>query len=120
MTRVKTGATRRARHNKILKTTRGYLGRQHKAFRIAKQANLKAGLHAYRGRKLKKRTFRGLWIQRINAAARQGGLQYSRFIEGLAKAKILVNRKMLADLAVRNVESFQRLIQKAKEKLGAK
>lgn len=120
MTRVKTGTTRRAHHKKVLKSTQGYRGRQHKVFRIAKQANLKAGLHAYRGRKLKKRNFRSLWVQRINAATRQAGLKYSLFIAGLTKAKINLNRKILADLAVRNTTVFQNLVTKAKEKINSK
>jgi large subunit ribosomal protein L20 len=120
MVRIKSGVVTRARHKKILKSTRGYRGRQHKVFRLAKQANMKAGLHAYRGRKLKKRTFRALWIQRINAACRVADITYSRFIEGLTKAKIIVNRKNLADLAIREPSVFEKLINKAKENLNVK
>ncbi|MFH1375226.1 MAG: 50S ribosomal protein L20 [Patescibacteria group bacterium] len=118
MTRVK-GTTTRARHKKVLKSTKGYRGRQHKTFRVAKEANLKAGRHAYRGRKLKKRTYRALWIQRLNAAVRAAGLTYSRFIDGLTKSKIVVNRKNLADLAVREPEAFQKLVETAKSKASS-
>ncbi len=114
MTRVTSGVVTRRRHKKILATTKGYRGRQRNTFRVAKQANMKAGLHAYRGRKLKKRTYRALWIQRINAAARNLGMTYSRLIEGLTKAKIIVNRKNLADLAVREPKIFASLAETAK------
>lgn len=111
--RVK-GNTTRARHKKILKSAKGYRGRQKNTFRVAKQANLKAGLHAYRGRKLKKRTYRVLWIQRLNAAVRAAGLTYSRFIDGLTKSKIAVNRKNLSELAMNEPEVFAKIIEAAK------
>jgi large subunit ribosomal protein L20 len=114
MTRIKSGVVTRRRHKKIMKTTKGYRGRQKNTFRMAKQANMKAGLHAYRGRKEKKRTYRALWIQRINAAVRELGLTYSRFIEGLTKSKIVVDRKNLADLAVNSPAVFKQLAEKAK------
>lgn len=117
--RVKSNSTTRARHKKVLKSTKGYRGRQHKTFRVAKEANLKAGRHAYRGRKLKKRTYRALWIQRINAAVRAAGLTYSRFIDGLTKSKVVVNRKNLADLAVREPETFKKLVETAKGKASS-
>lgn len=116
MTRVKGGFTTRRRHKKILKSTKGYRGRQKNVFRIAKQANMKAGKHAYRGRKLKKRTYRALWIQRLNAAVRAMGFTYSRLIDGLTKAKIAVNRKNLAELAINSPDVFQKLVETAKEK----
>jgi len=94
---------------------KGAHGRRKKSFRLAKQSNMKAGLHAYRNRKEKKRVYRSLWIQRINAAVRAAGLTYSRFIEGLAKSKIAVNRKNLADLAVKSPETFEKLIETAKK-----
>jgi large subunit ribosomal protein L20 len=114
MTRIQSGVVTRRRHKKIMKTTKGYRGRQKNTFRMAKQANMKAGLHAYRGRKEKKRTYRALWIQRINAAVRELGLTYSRFIEGLTKSKIVVDRKNLADLAVNSPAVFKQLAEKAK------
>ena len=117
--RVKGGTTTRARHKKVLKSTKGYRGRQKNVFRIAKQANLKAGLHAFRGRKLKKRTFRALWIQRLNAAVRAAGLTYSRFIDGLTKSKIAVNRKNLSELAVNEPKVFAKIVDAAKEKTSS-
>ncbi|MDD3066399.1 MAG: 50S ribosomal protein L20 [Candidatus Gracilibacteria bacterium] len=115
MTRVKGGTTTRARHKKIVKSMKGAHGRRKTAFRLAKQSNMKAGLHAYRNRKEKKRVYRALWIQRINAAVRNAGLTYSRFIEGLTKSKVAVNRKNLADLAVKSPETFEKLIETAKK-----
>jgi large subunit ribosomal protein L20 len=115
MTRVKGGTTTRARHKKIVKSMKGAHGRRKKSFRLAKQSNMKAGLHAYRNRKEKKRVYRGIWIQRINAAVRAAGLTYSRFIEGLTKSKIAVNRKNLADLAVKSPEVFEKLVETAKK-----
>ncbi len=117
--RVKGGTTTHARHKKILKSTKGYRGRQKNTFRVAKQANMKAGLHAYRGRKLKKRTYRALWIQRLNAAVRATGLTYSRFIDGLTKSKIAVNRKNLSELAVNEPEVFAKIVDAAKEKASS-
>lgn len=117
--RVKGGTTTHARHKKVLKANKGYRGRQSRTWRTAKQAHMKAGLHAYRGRKEKKRVMRALWIQRINAAARGLGLTYSRLIDGLTKSKITVNRKNLADLAAREPETFAKLAETAKEKSAA-
>ncbi|MFH0834153.1 MAG: 50S ribosomal protein L20 [Patescibacteria group bacterium] len=114
MTRVKGGTTTRARHNKILKANKGFRGRQRTTFRVAKQANMKAGKHAYVGRKLKKRTYRALWIQRLNAAVRAAGLTYSRFIDGLTKSKIVVNRKNLSELAINEPKTFEKLVETAK------
>ncbi len=118
MSRVKRGVTSHARHKKVLKSAKGYYGRRKNTIRIAKQAVEKAGQYAYRDRKVKKRNFRALWIQRINAAAREHGLTYGRFIDGLSKAEVAVDRKVLADLAVRNPESFAALVATAKEALG--
>jgi len=114
MPRVKRGVTARARHKKILKAAKGYRGARSRVFRVAKQAVIKAGQYAYRDRKQKKRDFRALWIIRINAAARAHGLTYSRFMAGLTKINITVNRKVLADLAITNKLVFQQLIEKAK------
>ncbi|MFA6458539.1 MAG: 50S ribosomal protein L20 [Patescibacteria group bacterium] len=117
--RVKGGTTTRARHKKILKSTKGYRGRQRTNFRVAKQANMKAGEHAYIGRKLKKRTYRALWIQRLNAAVRAAGLTYSRFIDGLTKSKIVVNRKNLSELAINEPKTFEKLVEAAKAKASS-
>lgn len=117
--RVKGGTTTHARHKKILKSTKGYRGRQNSTFRVAKQANLKAGLHAYVGRKLKKRTYRALWIQRLNAAVRATGLTYSRFIDGLTKSKIVVNRKNLSELAINEPKAFAKIVEVAKAKASS-
>ncbi|MEX0915462.1 MAG: 50S ribosomal protein L20, partial [Wenzhouxiangellaceae bacterium] len=100
MARVKRGVVARRRHRKVLSRAKGYYGARRKVFRVAKQAVIKAGQYAYRDRRQKKRDFRRLWIQRINAAAREHGLSYSRFINGLKKAEIGIDRKMLAELAV--------------------
>ncbi|MGJ8528514.1 50S ribosomal protein L20 [Maritalea sp.] len=110
MSRVKRGVTSHARHKKVIKAAKGYYGRRKNTIRIAKQAVEKAGQYAYRDRKARKRNFRALWIQRINAAVREHGLTYGRFIDGLSKAEIAVDRKVLADLAVRNPESFKALV----------
>jgi large subunit ribosomal protein L20 len=118
MSRVKRGVTSHARHKKVLKSAKGYYGRRKNTIRVAKQAVEKAGQYAYRDRKAKKRNFRALWIQRINAAVREHGLTYGRFIDGLSKAEVAVDRKVLADLAVRNPESFAALVATAKEALG--
>lgn len=117
MARVKRGVQAHARHKKILKAAKGYYNARRKVFRVAKQAVIKAGQYAYRDRKAKKREFRKLWIIRINAAARINGLSYSRFINGLKKAGIVVDRKILAELAVYNKEVFAVLAQKAKDAL---
>ena len=113
MARVKRGVTARAKHKKVLKAAKGYYGRRKNTIRVAKQAVEKAQQYAYRDRKRRKRTFRALWIQRINAAVREHGLTYGRFIEGLTKAGIEVDRKVLADLAVRDAEGFKALVDRA-------
>ena len=118
MARVKRGVVARARHKKVLKQAKGYYGARRKVFRVAKQAVTKAGQYAYRDRRQRKRLFRRLWIVRINAAARQFGLSYSRFMDGLNKAGIEVDRKVLADLAVHDIAAFGVLAEKAKAKLG--
>jgi large subunit ribosomal protein L20 len=117
MSRVKRGVTARARHKKTLKAAKGYYGRRKNVYRAAVQAVEKAGQYAYRDRRRKKRNFRSLWIQRINAASRQLGLTYGRFIAGLGRAGIVVDRKILADLAVREPQAFATLVEKAKAAL---
>ncbi|MBL0125244.1 MAG: 50S ribosomal protein L20 [Betaproteobacteria bacterium] len=119
MPRVKRGVTARARHKKILNLAKGYRGRRSTVFRIAKEAVMKAGQYAYRDRRNKKRVFRALWIARINAAARNGGMTYSRFMNGLKKAPIEVDRKVLADLAVMDKPAFARFMEQAKAGLAA-
>jgi large subunit ribosomal protein L20 len=118
MSRVKRGVTAHARHKKILKQAEGYYGRRKSTIRTAKQAVDKAGQYAYRDRRVKKRNFRALWIQRINAAVRDKGLTYGRFIDGLSKAEIAVDRKVLSDLAIHEPAAFGVLIEKAKAALG--
>ncbi|MCB9992750.1 MAG: 50S ribosomal protein L20 [Hyphomicrobiaceae bacterium] len=118
MSRVKRGVTAHARHKKIVDQAKGYYGRRKNVFRVAKQAVEKAGQYAYRDRKTRKRNFRALWIQRINAGARLHGLTYGRFIDGLSKAEVAVDRKVLADLAVREPEAFAALVAQAKVALG--
>ncbi|MEL6361419.1 MAG: 50S ribosomal protein L20 [Pseudomonadota bacterium] len=118
MSRVKRGVTAHARHRKVIKNAKGYYGRRKNTFRVANQAVEKAGQYAYRDRRAKKRNFRSLWIQRINAACRMEGLVYSRFMNGLAKAGIEVDRKVLADLAVREPEAFKALADQAKAALA--
>jgi len=115
MARVKRGVTKSARHKEILKKAKGYRGRRKNTFRIANQAVEKAGQYAYIGRKLKKRQFRALWIQRINAAARAHGTTYGRFMDGLNKAGIQIDRKMLADMAANEPEAFAALAETAKK-----
>lgn len=117
MARVKRGVTARKRHKKVLKAARGYYGARSRTYKVAKQAVTKAGQYAYRDRKQKKRVFRSLWIIRINAAARQNGLSYSRLIAGLKKADIEIDRKNLAELAVFDSLAFQAIAQKAKAAL---
>jgi len=117
MSRVKRGVTARARHKKTLKAAKGYYGRRKNVYRAAVQAVEKAGQYAYRDRRRKKRNFRSLWIQRINAATRELGLTYGRFIDGLGKAGVVVDRKILADLAVREPQAFASLVEKAKAAL---
>lgn len=118
MSRVKRGVTTHARHKKVLKKAEGYYGRRKNTIRIAKQAVEKAQQYAYRDRKNRKRTFRALWIQRINAAARMHGLTYGRFIDGLGKAGVEVDRKVLADLAVNEPDAFKALVEQAQGALG--
>jgi large subunit ribosomal protein L20 len=113
MSRVKRGVTTHARHRKVIKQAKGYYGRRKNTIRIAKQAVDKAGQYAYRDRKVKKRTLRALWIQRINAAARENGLTYGRLIDGLKKAGIELDRKVLADIAVREPATFKGLVETA-------
>jgi large subunit ribosomal protein L20 len=113
MSRVKRGVTSHARHRKVIKAAKGYYGRRKNTIRVAKQAVEKAGQYAYRDRKVKKRTFRALWIQRINAAARVNGLTYGRLIDGLKKAGIELDRKVLADIAVREPATFKSLVEAA-------
>lgn len=117
MARVKRGVQARRRHKKILKLAKGYYGARSRVFRVAKQAVIKAGQYAYRDRKQRKRQFRALWIARINAAARLNGLSYSKFINGLKKADVAVDRKILADLAVFEPKAFEALAEKAKSSL---
>ena len=119
MARVKRGVTARARHKKILSRAKGYYNARRKVYRVAKQAVTKALQYAYIGRKQKKRQFRALWIVRINAAARMHGLSYSRLMNGLKKADITVDRKVLADIAVHDLKAFGALAEKAKANLAA-
>jgi large subunit ribosomal protein L20 len=113
MARVKRGVTAHAKHKKVLKAAKGYYGRRKSTIRVAKQAVEKAQQYGYRDRKRKKRTFRALWIQRINAATREHGLTYGRFIHGLSKAGIEIDRKVLADLAVHDAAAFKALVDQA-------
>ena len=117
MPRVKRGVTARARHKKVLAAAKGYSGRRRSAYRVAKQAVVRAGQYAYRDRRQRKRQFRALWIVRINAAARECGLSYSRFINGLKRSGIELDRKILADLAVFEKAAFAELAEKAKSQL---
>ena len=117
MARVKRGVTAKARHKKILKAAKGYYGARSRVFRVAKQAVIKAAQYAYRDRRQCKRQFRALWVQRINAAAREHGLSYSRFINGLLKANIALDRKVLADVAVHDPIGFGKLVESAKAAL---
>ena len=118
MARVKRGVTARAKHKKVLKKAKGYYGARSRVYRVANQAVTKAGQYAYRDRRQKKRQFRRLWIVRINAAARMFELSYSRFMDGLNKANIEIDRKMLADLAVHDIDAFGQLAEKAKAALA--
>ena len=118
MARVKRGVIARARHQKIMKLAKGYYGARSRVFRVAKQAVIKAGQYAYRDRRQRKRQFRALWIARINAGARINGLSYSRFIAGLKKASIEIDRKVLADLAVNEKAAFAAIVEKAKAELA--
>ncbi len=118
MSRVKRGVTAHARHKKVLKAAEGYYGRRKSAIRTAKQAVEKAGQYAYRDRRVKKRNFRALWIQRINAAVRDHGLTYGRFIDGLSRAEVAVDRKVLAELAINEPAAFAALVETAKKALA--
>jgi len=117
MARVNSRVQAHARHNKVLKAAKGYRGRRKSCFRVATQAVDKARQYAYRDRKIKKREFRRLWIARINAAARMNGLSYSRFMHGLSEAGIELNRKVLADIAVRDAEGFAKLAETARTQI---
>lgn len=119
MPRVKRGVTARARHKKVLALAKGYRGRRKNVYRIAKQAVMKAGQYAYRDRRQRKRQFRQLWIARINAASRELGLSYSKFMNGLKRASIEIDRKVLADLAVFEKAAFAQLVAQAKASLAA-
>lgn len=119
MARVKRGVTSHAKHKKVLDAAKGFYGRRKNTIRIAKQAVEKSMQYAYRDRKNRKRTFRALWIQRLNAAAREHGLPYSRLIDGLAKAGIEIDRKVLSDLAIREPEAFAAIVAQAKAALPA-
>ncbi len=118
MSRVKRGVTARARHKKILVLAKGFRGRRKNVFRIAKQAVMRAGQYAYRDRRTKKRVFRNLWIARINAASRSMGVTYSKFMAGLKKASIDIDRKVLADMAVNDPAAFGAIVDKVKAQLG--
>ncbi|MAI47312.1 MAG: 50S ribosomal protein L20 [Hyphomicrobiaceae bacterium TMED74] len=113
MARVKRGVEAHAKHKKVLQAAKGFYGRRKNTIRIAKQAVEKAAQYAYRDRKRRKRTFRSLWIQRINAATREHGMTYGRFIDGLNKAGIEIDRKVLADIAVRDADAFKALVDQA-------
>ena len=119
MPRVKRGVTARARHKKVIEQAKGYRGRRKNVYRIAKQAVTKAGQYAYRDRRQRKRQFRALWIIRINAAAREHGLSYSRLMDGLKKASIEIDRKLLADMAVFDKNAFAALANQAKSCLAS-
>lgn len=118
MARVKRGVTARARHQKVLGKAKGYYGARSKVYRVAKQAVIKAGQYAYRDRRQRKRQFRALWITRINAAARLHGLSYSQLINGLRKTSVEIDRKVLADIAVRDPDAFGAIAAQAKAGLG--
>ena len=118
MARVKGAMMTRKRRNKILKMAKGYWGAKSKHFKMANQAVMKSGVYAYKGRKMKKRDFRQLWITRINAACKMNGMNYSTFMNGLKKSGIVINRKVLAELAVNNKAAFAQLVETAKKALG--
>ena len=119
MARVKRGVQAKARHKKVLKQAKGYRGARSRTYKVAKQAVMRAGQYAYRDRRVKKRVFRSLWIVRINAAARENGLTYSKLIAGLKKASIELDRKTLANIAVNDKEAFSKIAQEAKSQLAA-
>ncbi|MDP6352329.1 MAG: 50S ribosomal protein L20 [Alphaproteobacteria bacterium] len=119
MARVKRGVTKHARHRKVIKAAKGFYGRRKNTFRVANQAIEKAGQYAYRDRRTRKRAFRALWIQRINAGAREHGLTYSQFIHGIAKAGIVLDRKVLADIAVTQPDAFKDLAESARAALAS-
>ena len=118
MPRVKRGVTSRASHKKVIARAKGFRGRRNNVFRIANEAVMRAGQYAYRDRRRKKRDFRSLWITRINAAVREHGLSYSVFMNGLKKAAITIDRKVLADIAVLDKPAFTKFVEKAKASLG--
>lgn len=118
MARVKRGVTSHARHKRVLKATKGHYGARSRLIKTARQSQEKAGQYAYRGRRLKKRSFRALWIQRINAAVRMHGLTYGRFINGLGRAGVEVDRKILADIAMNEPEAFAALVERARGALA--
>ena len=118
MSRTKGGTVTHARHRKVIKAAKGYYGRRKNTIRVAKQAVEKAGQYAYRDRKTRKRNFRALWIQRINAAVREHGMTYGRFIDGLNKAEIAVDRKVLSDIAIHEPATFKVLVDKAQSALA--
>ena len=117
MARVKNGAVTKARHKKVLKQAKGYFGSKHRLYKTAKEQLMNSGQYAFRDRRQRKRDFRKLWITRINAACRQNDISYSRFIEGLTKAGVQVNRKMLADVAINDAAAFAKLVEVAKSNL---
>lgn len=119
MARVKRGVTARARHKKVLDKAKGYYGARSRVYRVAKQAVIKAAQYAYRDRRQKKRDFRALWIIRINAAARECGMSYSTFMNGLKRSEIAIDRKVLADIAVFDKPGFAKLAEQAKQSLAA-
>ena len=119
MARVKRGVTARAKHKKVLKKAKGYYGARSRVYRVAKQAVIKAAQYAYRDRRTKKRDFRSLWIVRINAAARTCGMSYSKFMAGLIKANIELDRKVLSDIAIHDAAAFAKLAEQAKSALAA-
>jgi large subunit ribosomal protein L20 len=119
MPRIKRGVQARARHKKVLDQAKGYYGARRKVYRVAKQAVIKAGQYAYRDRRQKKRQFRALWIARINAGARDNGISYSRLIDGLHKANVEIDRKLLADLAMNDKPAFAALAEQAKAALSS-
>jgi large subunit ribosomal protein L20 len=119
MPRVKRGVTARARHKKIIALAKGYRGRRKNVYRIAKQAVMRAGQYAYRDRRTRKRVFRSLWIARINAAAREHGLTYSRFVAGLNRSAVALDRKVLAELAVNDKPAFAAIVSRVKAQLAA-